>query len=161
VKHRRGVIIILALSAALLAQQQVNTQVQTQVNPELNGRGMTNSVRYSNVPTSYALPSEVRYAYWKSGALPSEIQMNAAAIGPMAPGGPIAYVPPPPSYQTKPATPIPAPQTFSTGATIRYSAPSNSYTPPAYSSSAAVAPSMVSQGPINAGPINTSVRYGR
>jgi hypothetical protein len=81
--------------------------------------------------------------------------MGYSAIGPLAPGGPAAYIPPAQNYLAKPVGPMPAAMpasTYSTGSTIRYSAPA-----PRVSSS----PSQVSSGPINAGPINNSVRYSR
>jgi hypothetical protein len=49
---------------------------------------------------SYQLPSQNRYAAFKSGALPSELKMNYNAIGPLAPGGAMAYIPPAPNYRS-------------------------------------------------------------
>jgi hypothetical protein len=90
--------VVLLLNAAVgVAQFQVNNAVNTRVNNPVYGGGSTGSVRYSN--TSVAMPSEVRHAYWKSGAIPSEVRMNAAAIGPIPSGGSISYIPSKPSWQ--------------------------------------------------------------
>jgi hypothetical protein len=143
--------VVLALVAR--AQFQVNPQAPRQVNNALYGGGTSGSMRYSWGPSyttkySQALPSEVRYAQIKSGALPSEIRMNAAAIGPMAPQGPIAYVPPARDPYAKPDRPAPSPQggaAFSTGAsgTIRYSGSSTA---------------SASASPLMSAPMNTSVK---
>jgi hypothetical protein len=97
-------------AVAALAQFQVNTQV---VNP-----GAAGSVRYSNAygaqPYSgnpyggqQMLPSETRNAAFQSGATRSEIRMQASAVGPLAPQGTSAYIPPSyeqgKSYRTTPA----------------------------------------------------------
>ena len=87
--------------------------------------------------------------------------MGYAALGPLTPGGTMAYIPPPPSYLNKPPAALPpalGAAAYGTGATVRYSspAPSSVHMAPSAVSSAAM-----SSGPLNAGPINNSVRYGR
>jgi hypothetical protein len=90
---------VMLVPALLLAQWQVNRQVY---------RGGVQStspgaVRYSTsllANSSQALPSQVRYSAFTSGALPSELKMNYNAIGPLAPSGAMAYIPPAPNYRT-------------------------------------------------------------
>ena len=164
--------------AWVLAQYAKPAQSGGQVNPQVNtalyGGGVPASVRYSSVgSTSVAMRSEVRYAAWSSGALPSDIRMGHASLGPLHPAGPMAYIPPPgPSYLPKPQT---APPSAIGGAaytnpSIRYSAPagipSSTYIAPRSVAPAPVSSPLVSSGPvssgaINSGPINGSVRYGR
>jgi len=83
-------------SLALFAQYQVNRQIYGSSGPA-NG-----SVRYApqylgyaaNVPSSsVGLPSEARNAFVRSGALPSDVRTGYNAIGPMAAGGVMAYIP--------------------------------------------------------------------
>jgi hypothetical protein len=149
-------------------------QVNPQVNTALYGGGVPASVRYSGVgSTSVAMGSEVRYAAWSSGALPSDVRMGYANLGPMHPAGPLAYIPPPaPSYTPKPQTaPPPAIGGAAyTNASIRYSAPTGAAgstyvaprsVAPAPVASPLVSPGPINSGPINSGPINGSVRYGR
>src|SRR4051794_10421378 len=94
--------LLLALAALALAgavawsQYRVNARVNNRVGGEMYGN--MGSVKYQAYQTN-VLPSEARYATWKSGALPSEIAMNARAMGPLAPGGSIAYVPGPSAVQ--------------------------------------------------------------
>ena len=164
-----GGMAVIALGAWLCAQNQVQQgkalgQINPQVNPELYGHGTENSIRYSS-GSSVPMDSEMRHAYWQSGATPSDIRMNYAALGPMTPGGPIAYIPPPTSYANKPVAPTPAAMgasAYGTAGTIRYSAPASGA---ALSSQRVAAPmassNLVSSGPINAGPLNNTVRYGR
>ena len=123
---------LLCAAAMVWAQYQVNPQVNRQVNTALYATGSKSSIRYaSQLNTSVAMRSEVRYAYWKSGALPSDIRMGYAAIGPLAPGGPLSYIPQPgPSYmpQRKPEAP-PAPMgaaAYTNIGTIRYATPTSS-----------------------------------
>ncbi|HEY7089375.1 MAG TPA: hypothetical protein VH518_14860 [Tepidisphaeraceae bacterium] len=105
--HRLLLLAAALLAPALLAQWQVNNQVYR------GGAANTGSMRYglqaqNTMPIQSAytmLPSQVRYATWKSGALPSEVRMQANAIGPLAPSGSIAYIPPKPSYQMPKAAP--------------------------------------------------------
>ena len=150
--------------AQLANRPQAGGQVNPQVNTALYGGGVSASVRYSSVgSTSVAMPSEVRYASWASGALPSEIRMGHASLGPLHPSGPLAYIPPPgPSYLPKPATAPPAATAsaaYSNGS-IRYStpvaAPSNSYIAPKSVAPPQVSPALVSRGPINSGPITSN-----
>ena len=147
---------------------QVNPQISRQVNVGLQGTPMTGSVHYA--PTSIAMSSEVRQAYWQSGALPSDVRMGFASLGPMTPGGAIDYIPPKPSYLTKPAGAPPAPsgsKAYSTGS-IRYAPPAL----PATGTAQIVSPNLagtsmsfaapMSAGAINSGPVNTgSIRYAR
>src|SRR5438046_3775493 len=107
--------LICALAGAwVLAQlgkpSQSGGQVNPQVNTALYGGGVPASVRYANASsTSTPMASELRYAYVKSGALPSDIRMGYAALGPITPGGPMAYIPPStPSYLPQPATAPPS-----------------------------------------------------
>jgi hypothetical protein len=70
--------------------------VNRQVNNSLYGGSNMSmgSVKYGGSgTTSRPMPSEVRNAYYKSGATPSEVRMNAAAMGPLTPNGPIDYIP--------------------------------------------------------------------
>jgi hypothetical protein len=162
---------------------QVNPQISRQVNVGLQGTPMTGSVRYA--PTSVAMPSEVRNAYWQSGALPSDIRMGYASLGPLTPGGAMDYIPPKPDYLTKPSGAPPAAMgsgAYSTGS-VRY-APTSVSLPFTASASAApagaapitsanlagrsmtpVAPTSmqpINSGPMNSGPRNTGVvRYAR
>jgi hypothetical protein len=93
--------------ALLIAQWQVNTQVNR------GGAPNTGSMRYglsapAQMPIQSAnmmLPSQQRYATWQSGALPSEVRMQARAVGPLSPSGSIAYIPPPPAYLAPKAAP--------------------------------------------------------
>lgn len=165
----------IAFSGAwILAQFAKSNQVNPQVNTALYGGGVPASVRYSSVgSTSVPMASEVRYAAWSSGALPSDIRMGRASLGPMHPAGPLAYVPPPgPSYLPKPQTAPPAAVGSSaySNASIRYSAPAmnlgSTYVPAISVAPAPVSAPLVSSGPINSGPSNSgsisgSVRYGR
>jgi hypothetical protein len=88
----------------------VNTQVGAQVNRQIYGN-TSSSVRYGRSyqptygPQQMLLPSENRNLIYRSGALPSTIRMNAAAIGPMAPQGVAAYVPEPQSFRSSAITP--------------------------------------------------------
>lgn len=78
---------------------------QYMVNRQLNVGGGPPSVRYASSPyaqrvnqsASAMLPSQQRYAVMRSGALPSEMRMNYNAVGPLAPTGAVAYLPPSPA----------------------------------------------------------------
>src|SRR4051794_31490928 len=113
---------VIALAAWLRAQYalpQPGGQINPQINAEIYGNGAVNSVRYSS-PSSVAMNSEVRHAYWKSGALPSDLRAGYSSIGPMAPGGAMAYIPSAQSHLTKPVAPMPSAMsasTYNTGAT--------------------------------------------
>jgi hypothetical protein len=106
--------IVLCCAGALVAQFQVNRRVDN----SLYGAGSAPSIKYSR-NTSIAMPSEVRYAEIRSGALPSELAMNRAAMGPLASGGNIAYVPPQPTWtqvrQQVAAAPPPRQSPYATG----------------------------------------------
>jgi hypothetical protein len=84
-------------------------QVDTRVNGELYGN-MGNPDRYAVPQQMRLLPSEERYALWRSGALPSDIQMNRAAYGPLPPQGLINYIPRRSPLQE--AMRMPAPQLY-------------------------------------------------
>lgn len=106
--------VAVALATVAPAQWQVNRQVG-QVNNRVGGELYGNntnmgSIRYAAMTQTAVLPSEARYATWRSGALPSEIAMNARAVGPLAPNGAISYVPPQSSLQA--AMKMPAPQLY-------------------------------------------------
>src|SRR3954447_17178969 len=90
----RALLVVAAVSFAAVGQYQVNRQVGPVYSPSAG------SVRYASVAarptvTSNLLPSEARNAYYKSGALPSEIRMNFAAVGPLSPNGVRDYIPAP------------------------------------------------------------------
>lgn len=109
-----GLLVVVALAAVALGQWQVNNQVgavNNRVGGELYGNNTNmGSVRYAAYSQRTVLPSEARYATWRSGALPSEVAMNAAAVGPLAPNGAISYVPPPSPVQS--AMKMPSPQLY-------------------------------------------------
>jgi hypothetical protein len=88
---------VVLVAAVALGQWQVNNQVgrvNNRVGGELYGNNTNmGSVRYAAMTQTSLLPSEARYATWRSGALPSEIRMNALATGPLAPNGAISYIP--------------------------------------------------------------------
>jgi hypothetical protein len=147
-----------------------------QVNTQVYGAGPSGSVRYAQQRGTYSTPmnSEWRHAYWKSGALPSDVRMGYAALGPMNPSGPMAYIPPKPSYLNKPAAPQPAAQrpTNYSNQSVRYSsAPSSNALPsalPAHmprtagAASPQVSPALSPSRPMNsAAPSTGSVRYSR
>jgi hypothetical protein len=129
------------------------------------------------------MPSENWNAFFKSGALPSELKYGYASAGPMAQGGIMAYLPQPgPQYKTgsvgttgnyvntaagptmgmaPPAVPYPV------GGSVRYS-PSS-----ALAASAPPPAALISRGPIGPAPMSGavampsgqrfsgSIRYGR
>src|SRR5947209_16336701 len=124
--------VLFALRAG--AQQQVDPQVaqpvgggapiDTRVGKELYGNNESSStVLYPR--QVLLLPSEIRYAIQRSGALPSEIRTLADRIGPLAPYGRGSYIPsesalqiaaraqPPllfgPAYGPRPQPPAPPP----------------------------------------------------
>ncbi|HTL30375.1 MAG TPA: hypothetical protein VL282_14185, partial [Tepidisphaeraceae bacterium] len=123
------------LCAVALAWAQYPARNVGQVNPQVNraiySGGPPQSIKYSGYRnSSVAMPSEVRHAYWKSGALPSDIRMGYAALGPMAPGGPLAYIPQAgPSYMPQRSSAPPPAMGASAYNTIRFSAPRVSNTP--------------------------------
>jgi hypothetical protein len=108
--------LVVGTATWLCGQIAVNSQLTGgamstthQVNTQVYGAGPSNSVRYAEQRGKYSTPmdSEWRHAYWKSGALPSDVRMGYAALGPMNPSGPMAYIPPKPSYLNKPSGPQP------------------------------------------------------
>jgi hypothetical protein len=185
--RRWAVAALLALvgtAAWLCAQVAVNPQLTggamsttSRVNTQVYGAGPSNSVRYAQQRGTYSTPtnSEWRHAYWKSGALPSDVRMGYAALGPMNPSGPMAYIPPKPSHLNKPAAPQPQAQrpTNYSNESVRYSSASSRYAMPSASpaqrsqttsaSSPQVSSALSPSRPMNsAAPASTgSVRYAR
>src|SRR3989442_509585 len=75
------------------AQYQVDNQVgqvDNRVNGELNGNDAV--VKEQGYQTRL-LPSEERYAIWRSGVLPSELEMARRSAGPLTPNGVLDYLP--------------------------------------------------------------------
>src|SRR5437764_4112172 len=87
-------LLLTAIAPMTWAQYPVDNQVgqiDNRVNGELYGN---NEPTNRTVPyQTRVLPSEVRFARWRSGALPSEIEMNRAAFGPITQNGEIDYIP--------------------------------------------------------------------
>ena len=108
--RRRGIIVLLAPLACAagalvaVAQHRVNTQIYGNTSSSVRYGG-NYQVNYANQPTYNLLPSENRNLVYRSGALPSTIRMNAAAVGPMAPQGVAAYVPQPQSFRSSAVAP--------------------------------------------------------
>jgi hypothetical protein len=75
------------------AQYPVDTQVG-QIDNRVNGElyGNEGDKKGNGVSQMRLLPSEERFARWRSGMLPSEYEMNRAAQGPLTPNGDIDYV---------------------------------------------------------------------
>lgn len=99
------------LSTFALAQQQVDTQigpVDTRVGGELYGNN-GQPVRQQGYQVQL-LPSEERYAIWRSGVLPSELQLAGEAAGPLTPNGVLDYLPRQSPLQQ--ASRMPVPQLF-------------------------------------------------
>jgi hypothetical protein len=98
------VALALLLPAILIAQWQVNRQVyRGGVQSSSPGAVKYSTSLLSN--SSVALPSQVRYSAFTSGATPSALKMQYNAVGPLAPSGAMAYIPPAPNYRTsKPVT---------------------------------------------------------
>jgi hypothetical protein len=139
--------------------------VSMQVNTELRPSSQSSaSIRYAQ-DRAYSRPmnSEFRHAYWKSGALPSDVKMGYNIMGPMA-ADPLSYIPAKPSYAQKPAPTPPTPQrlppTAYTNQSIRYSSPA----PPSATTGSIykpLPPTTIS-GSLSSGSLNTgSVRYTR
>jgi len=155
-------LMLLGLAATALAQIP-GGQINPQVNNELYGGGVPSSVRYSQTShMNNPLPSEWRYAARASGSLPSDIKMNYNAMGPMAEGGPMAYINNTPTYAPSPNKAPPSAMGHSAYGGNNIS----SYSSPGAGSSGAA----MSQGPRNAqmsapslsqGPMNASMRYSR
>jgi hypothetical protein len=177
-------VLVIGTATWLCGQIAVNPQltggarsVNTQVNTQVYGAGPSNSVRYAQQRGTYSQPmnSEWRHAYWKSGALPSDVRMGYAALGPMTPSGPMAYIPPKPSYLDKPAPTAPAPSrptnfstNQSTSQSVRYATnaspgamrssalPAQMSRPPVHISSA-----LSASTPTNSAMSGGTVRYTR
>jgi len=66
-------------------------QVNTQVGGELYGHN--SNTLYLRPYQFQLLPSEERYAAFRSGALPSELELNRSSIGPLTPNGVLDYIP--------------------------------------------------------------------
>lgn len=103
-KSRRGwklaVVLIGAVPIMVKAQYRVNTQIY-------GGSGSVRIPTSIQIPSAtYQTPSQVRMAIHASGATPSQLKTEYNRIGPLAPSGAIAYVPPAPNYFTKPAASI-------------------------------------------------------
>jgi hypothetical protein len=85
---------LLLLPTLALAQQQVDTQigpVDTRVGGELYGNN-ADPPRQQGYQIKL-LPSEERYAIWRSGVLPSEERLAREAAGPLTPNGILDYLP--------------------------------------------------------------------
>jgi hypothetical protein len=108
--RRRGIIVWLAPLACAagalvaVAQYRVNTQIYGNTSSSVR-YGRSYQPSYANQPTYNLLPSENRNLIYRSGALPSTIRMNHAAVGPMAPQGVAAYVPEPQSFRSSAVAP--------------------------------------------------------
>jgi hypothetical protein len=103
---RLAVSFLLAAGFAPVAWAQF--QVDTRTGGELYGNDNEgNPARFHPYQTRL-LPSEERYATWRSGALPSEITQNRFEIGPLSPNGIIDYIPRQSRLQR--AARMPAPQ---------------------------------------------------
>ena len=176
-------------AAAVFAQRMVNTQIYGSPAPTVRyAPQYLRSAPY--VPSSsMAMPSEVRNAYAVTGATPSSIRMNAAALGPLAPGGPSSYISPPPQFNrpavaqgnlvntgvTGPISPIQAAPFAPIGGTgsVRYNSPAFTPIPGALPSpgpapqmsSASLTPAPIG-GPVSSNPFASTsvgtgnVRYG-
>src|SRR5258706_16265792 len=90
------VLVMLALMlcpAIARAQYQIDNQVgqvDNRVNGELYGNDAI--VKEQGYQTRL-LPSEERYAIWRSGVLPSELEMARRSAGPLTPNGVLDYLP--------------------------------------------------------------------
>jgi hypothetical protein len=174
------VITFAGAGAWLIAQTRVDTRVgpvspSTPVNRNLYNPGTvsSSSVRYAGASqTSRPMNSELRYQYRQSGALPSDIRMAYAGLGPLHPSGPQAYIPPRTNYANRPSAPgpppapRPSPVSSSSPQSVRYA--SRSSAAPGQGSpsvsrpapSAQVSGALVSRPVSNAAPSGT-VRYSR
>jgi hypothetical protein len=80
-----------ALSPAQYPVDQPAGQVDNRVGGELYGN---NTSSPSRLPYQVRLlPSEERYAIWRSGVLPSELNLARSAAGPLTPNGVIDFLP--------------------------------------------------------------------
>jgi hypothetical protein len=149
-KSRTAAILLLTTATLVVAQ----FRVENRVNTALYSGGRVGSVRYTPAASSQMLPSEFRYEAVRSGALPSDIRMNYAAIGPNAPGGYQAYLQNPnPIYRPrpKPGPPPPSPGAPSTLALGSVRNPVEQ----AATWGASVNPNLISSGPLNSGAFNS------
>ena len=164
---------LLACGGLLLlrAVAQYNPYASNQVNPRVNNAlystASSGTIRYG-LNSSQPMMGELRHAFWQSGALPSDVRMNYAAIGPMADR--FSYIPSTPSWQTRDLGPHPAPQgagAFGMG-TIRYGGTggggpvSSTMVNPGLMSAPSVSRGPVGAYAVNRGPMSTSmgsVRY--
>ena len=81
----------------VLAQYRVNNQIY-------GNSGPVRAPGTIQIPSAtYATPSQTRMAIHASGATPSQLKTEYNRIGPLAPNGAIAYVPPAVNPYTKPA----------------------------------------------------------
>lgn len=79
------------LSVVPAFAQNGDARVNTRVGGELYGN---NSDKIRQLPyQTDLLPSEERYAMWRSGALPSELRLARSAAGPLLPNGVLNYIP--------------------------------------------------------------------
>jgi hypothetical protein len=85
--------VLSALPLAASAQYPVDNQVgqvDNRVGGELYGNE-GNRKDFANYQLR-VLPSEERFARWRSGMLPSELDMNRTAVGPLSPHGELDYI---------------------------------------------------------------------
>jgi hypothetical protein len=109
------------------------------------------------------MASEVRHAYWQSGALPSDVRMGYAALGPLA-ASPLDYIPATPSYLKKDVGGPPGPSgagAYNMGS-IRYATggggpPSATLVNPGLMSAPNLSGGRVASASMSRGPMNTSV----
>jgi hypothetical protein len=86
------VAVLAACAGLALAQYRVNNQIYGNTGPSISYAGGHSSYGQAT-GSSVAMRSEVQNAAFRAGAMPSEVRMNYAQLGPMMQGGPIAYVP--------------------------------------------------------------------
>ena len=97
-----GATMTMLFISSAVAQQQVDPRpaqpvgggapVDTRVGRELYGNNESSSLFYYPHQV-LLLPSEIRYAIERSGAMPSEIRFQSDQIGPLAPYGIGSYIP--------------------------------------------------------------------
>jgi hypothetical protein len=158
---------LLLLRAVAQYRPYASNQVNPRVNSALYSTASSGSIRYG-LSSSQPMASELRHAYWQSGALPSDVRMNYAAMGPLADR--FSYIPSTPSYQSKNMGPAPHAQgagAYGMG-TIRYGgtggggAPSSTMVSPTLMSAPSVSRGSVGAYSVSRGPMSSgmgSVRY--
>jgi hypothetical protein len=172
----------LILPALLVAQYQVNRQVYRGGAQSYSPGAVKYSTSLMANNAAVALPSQVRYAAFTSGALPSELKMNYNAIGPLAPSGAMAYIPPAPNYRsnqittgnymssplptvgmTSTITPLPSPGGTAWSAPLSNSYSSIRYSPtPGQTSYPAASPfSGIQPSSISNTAVMGSIKYGK